>query len=86
MFRTQLRAVGKIVECGNEVTFTKNGCFITNSKNELVASSTARNGVYKLKSKLNMCISATKKDNAMLWHRRMGHINFNSLKKCVMSQ
>lgn len=76
-----LLSVSKMVEKGNSVIFNKDGCKIVNTQNALVAECKPMNGVYKFRGDGGMCMLAGKKDSAFTWHRRLGHINFNSLTK-----
>lgn len=77
-----LLSVGKIVEQGNTVTFDKaNGCTITNASKQIIANCKYDNGIYKFSEDRMKCLIANKKDDAFLWHRRLGHVNFQCLKK-----
>lgn len=76
-----LLSVSKIVEGENEVLFNKHGCFIYDGDGNLLLKCKETNGIYKVNTNRNVCMLAKKTDNAMLWHRRLGHINFQSLKK-----
>lgn len=76
-----LLSVKKIVDNGNKVIFNKNNCTIYNEKNEIITKCVAENGVYKLHAIDNKCFTAETNDNAMLWHRRFGHLNYNSMCK-----
>lgn len=77
-------SVSKIVECDNTIIFNKkNGCTIISAKDEIIAQCKAENGVYKFSGipyKKN-CLLAKTKQTALMWHRRLGHINYQSLKK-----
>lgn len=73
-----LLSVSKIVEHGNSVLFNKEGCFIKNSGNEMVASCKSSNGIYRIEA-AGVCMLAKHKATAMEWHRKMGHINYQTL-------
>lgn len=79
-----LLSVSKIVQNGNSVTFNPNGCFIHDSRNRLIAKCKEGNGMYKIKSdNAHLCMLVKKEasaNDAFLWHRRLGHLNFNSMK------
>lgn len=79
-----LLSVSKIVENENTVVFNKHGCFIYDGSDNLILKCKATNGIYKVHTNQDVCMLAQKTDTAMLWHRRLGHINFQSLKKCAM--
>lgn len=77
-----LLSVGKIVESGNTVTFDKkNGCTILNTRNEIVANCKNDNGIFKFSENDMKCLMAGKSESALLWHRRLGHVNLQCLKK-----
>lgn len=77
-----LLSVSKIVEHGNTVTFDRNkGCTISNSNNEIIANCKPNNGIYKFNEGNMTCLIAKNDDNALLWHRRLGHVNLQCLKK-----
>lgn len=73
-----LLSVSKIVEKGNTVFFNSNGCTIKNTEGKVVAQVKADKGVYKLSEKSENCMMAY---DSYTWHRRLGHLNFNSLKR-----
>lgn len=76
-----LLSISKIVEHGNTVLFTRNGCTIRNEDDEILAKCQAKNGVYKLMVKRGSCLLTTKAESAYTWHRRLGHLHFDALKK-----
>lgn len=76
-----LLSVSQIVKQKNSVTFDENGCTIRNKANEIVARCTENNGLYKFKNASGMCMLSKQNTNAFTWHRRLGHVNFQSLKK-----
>jgi len=79
---TNLLSVSKIVEMGNSVTFNKNGCTVYNSENEIIVTCGQQDGVYKFSGEEIKSFVAMKSENeAMMWHRRFGHINYQSLVK-----
>lgn len=83
-----LLSVHKIVENGNTVSFNKNGCIIRNQHGQIIASCKPTNGTYKLKSNDETCLLAGNKndDDAFIWHRRLGHINYGYLQKMRNSE
>lgn len=76
-----LLSVSKMVKRGNSVLFDKNGCTIKNANNEIVAQCKEENGVYPLYEDAGTCMNTVQADDAFLWHRKLGHINFNAMKK-----
>jgi len=77
-----LLSVAKIVNMGNSVVFNKNGCSIYNSEEELITCTPQQNGVYKIAATENKAFVVMQPDtDAMLWHRRLGHVNYQTLVK-----
>lgn len=80
---TNLLSVSQIIRSGGQVRFDKTGCVIMNNGNQIVATASIINNMYRL----NMpgggyaCMSDVEENDIFLWHQRMGHLNFNSLKK-----
>lgn len=79
---TNLLSVQKIVSKGNSVVFDEKGCTIYNKNGSVIANCVQENGVYKLTANMAACFTSnTKIESAMTWHRRLGHLNHQSLKK-----
>lgn len=77
-----LLSVSKIVDKGNTVIFDRNGCTIKNDRNEAIANCKPKNGVYKFTNEINeTCMLNRQNESALLWHRRLGHVNFETMKK-----
>lgn len=78
-----LLSVSKIVSHGNTVVFNSKGCSIYDDTDKLLKFITPTNGVYKLCAPVSdICMLANKKEsNAMVWHRRFGHLNYGMLRK-----
>lgn len=80
---TNLLSVSQIIQSGGQVRFDKTGCVIMNNRGKIVATASIINNMYRL----NMpgegyaCMSDVEDKDFFLWHQRMGHLNFNSLKK-----
>uniref|UniRef100_W4VRQ4 Putative retrovirus-related pol polyprotein from transposon tnt n=1 Tax=Corethrella appendiculata TaxID=1370023 RepID=W4VRQ4_9DIPT len=76
-----LLSVSEIVKKGNTVIFKNQGAEIYNPKDELILTAHHSDGLFKVEQS---CQSAHFTDGSNissyeLWHRRMGHINRNSL-------
>ncbi|CAK1599710.1 unnamed protein product [Parnassius mnemosyne] len=54
-----------------------------NSKNQIVATANIINNMYRLNTPGGdyACMSEVGEQNIFLWHQRMGHLNFDRLKK-----
>lgn len=78
-----LLSVYKMVCHGNTIIFDSDGCKIYNGNMKLLQTIKAVNGVYKLHAPTEeICMLANKSEsNAMLWHRRFGHLNYGTLCK-----
>lgn len=77
-----LLSVYKIVCNGNKVVFDNTGCTIFNAKNEKLIHCKPTNGVYKFNADTDKCLLTKPIENkALLWHRRLGHLNYQGLCK-----
>ncbi|GBP12711.1 Retrovirus-related Pol polyprotein from transposon TNT 1-94 [Eumeta japonica] len=77
-----LISVHQITENGGQVKFDSKGCVILNRQNVIVATATKVNNMYRLNMNTGYaCMSDVKQDDIFLWHQRMGHLNFDTLKK-----
>lgn len=75
-----LLSVSQIVNYGNSVIFNKNGCQILGKNQELIIKTDDKNGMYKIHNNMPSCNLALSED-AVKWHRRLGHINYADLHK-----
>lgn len=76
---TNLLSVGQLTRRGNRVLFSGKDCAIYNSADELIATATMENNMYKLnvnKPKEHFAGAAAAVD---VWHRRLGHMNYKDL-------
>ncbi|CAG4939045.1 unnamed protein product [Colias eurytheme] len=79
---TNLLSVSQLIRSGNSVIFEENVCYIYNRQRELVGQAELIDGVYKLCTlQTEQILAATAIASSETWHRRMGHINSNSLNK-----
>lgn len=76
-----LLSVSKMVEQGNTVIFNSEGCTIYNECHKVVAHSKSVDGTYKLYETTETCMLSTIEDDALIWHRRLGHTNYRSMCK-----
>lgn len=76
-----LLSISKITEKSNSVSFVKDGCIIRNAKNEIVCKAMLDDGVYRLKVKLPKAMAAKQPQDIQIWHRRLGHLNYNDVLK-----
>ncbi|XP_010422284.1 PREDICTED: uncharacterized protein LOC104707605 [Camelina sativa] len=81
-FRANLISISQLCDDGLKVTFTKTECGAYDENgNKVLAGVRSGNNCYMWKD-LEMCLSATV-SKLDLWHRRLGHINTQSLVKIV---
>lgn len=79
---TNLLSVSQLIKNGNKVKFEYSGCKIFNNQGELVATADLVDNVYRLNiDKSEKCLLASNNVTAEIWHRRLGHINYNDLNK-----
>lgn len=76
-----LLSVSSIVNSGNSVLFNSGGCFIRNADNALIAQCEQKNGMYKFHAIQEACMAVKQNTDAYTWHRRLGHMNLQSMKK-----
>jgi hypothetical protein len=81
---SNLLSVHQLVTNGNKVVFDKSGCTIYSNDGKIVANCVAKKGVYTLEmeDKVGKCLISTNQQSDMMqWHRKLGHINAQSLMK-----
>lgn len=77
-----LLSVSQIVKRGNSVHFNDKGCTVRNPQGVKIATGTLDGDLFKLDQKIKMKTMSCKSTvNTKLWHRRMGHLNIQSLMK-----
>nr|GEW57955.1 reverse transcriptase domain-containing protein [Tanacetum cinerariifolium] len=89
-----LLSVSQMCEKSNSVLFTDTGCFVLSpdfmltNKSHVLLKVPRRNNIYTvdmknivLKESLTCLVAKATLDESMLWHRRLGHINFKNINK-----
>lgn len=77
-----LLSVSQITGKGNKVLFISNRCEIRNGKNELLATASLIDGLYRLDGNNHCGLMTQRSDNTSeIWHRRLGHVNATDLAK-----
>ncbi|CAF4944212.1 unnamed protein product [Pieris macdunnoughi] len=76
---TNLLSVSQLIETGNRVQFTSEGCNVFNRNNEMVAMAVLSNGVYRVRLADSEVTSLAVSGD--VWHRRLGHVNSTYLNK-----
>lgn len=77
-----LLSVSRIASAGKKVTFEGNKCVIASPDGKILAETIAENGIYKIKSEWQTCnLARGEKSQAILWHKRLGHMNPQTMLK-----
>lgn len=77
-----LLSVSQIVKNGNTVVFDPDGCAIYNSDKKKVLSCKSSGGIYRVGANDEKCfMTKNSQQSALIWHRRLGHANFQIMKK-----
>lgn len=79
-----LLSVSAMVKNGCKVNFRDKGCDIYNPDGKLICSATLTNNLYLLNTRREVFSNLTCSDgvnDVVLWHRRMGHLNFTDVNK-----
>ncbi|KAG5873370.1 hypothetical protein JTB14_022973 [Gonioctena quinquepunctata] len=81
--KVNLLSVSQIVQKGNKVNFNSEGAHIINAQGKTIATATLKNNLFKIDrpSENAMLTRSDMLGNALLWHKRMGHVNFPNLNK-----
>ncbi|KAG5885635.1 hypothetical protein JTB14_012065 [Gonioctena quinquepunctata] len=81
--KVNLLSVSQIVQNGNKVDFNSEGAQIINAQGKIIATATLQNNLFKI-DRPSENVMLTRSDmlgNALLWHKRMGHVDFPNLNK-----
>ena len=87
--RNNLLSIRKLIGHGYEIVFNRNGAQIYDNKDLLIAEAYEKDRMFVLntslctkpKQILQKCFKANGKNEKELWHRRLGHLNNNSLEQ-----
>ena len=82
---TNLLSIFQIANQGYKVEFYNDKCLVkdVNKNYEVTAIGKVENGLYKFQEFIgnkDVCAIAKYDDVRKLWHERIGHVNYNSLK------
>nr|GEV83480.1 putative ribonuclease H-like domain-containing protein [Tanacetum cinerariifolium] len=94
--RFNLLCVSQMCDKKNSVLFTDTGCFVLSPDFKLTGESQVllkvprKNNMYSIdmknivtKESLTCLVAKATLDESMIWHRRLGHINFKTINKLV---
>ena len=78
-----LLSVTRIVQHGYSVIFTPQSCLITAQNGQHVLKAVDNGGIYLISSGTaqNVALMGSIKEDSHLWHRRLGHLNMDSVKQ-----
>ncbi|CAK1591320.1 unnamed protein product [Parnassius mnemosyne] len=79
-----LLSVSAMVKSGCKVNFRDKCCDIYDQSNKFLCSATLVNNLYQLNTHREVFSNLTYSNNLndiVLWHRRMGHLNFSDVNK-----
>ncbi|GJU01862.1 putative ribonuclease H-like domain-containing protein [Tanacetum coccineum] len=90
------KITGKMCDKKNRVLFTDTGCFVLSldfklaDKSQVLLKVPRKNNMYSVdmknivpKESLTCLVAKATLDESMLWHRRLGHVNFKTINKLV---
>lgn len=81
-FRNNLMSVSSITENGYTVTSNRNTAFINRRYGTIVLTAKKENGLYVVRTKdEHQAMQTEKVDQLTRWHQRLGHLNFESIKR-----
>ncbi|GBP32006.1 Retrovirus-related Pol polyprotein from transposon TNT 1-94 [Eumeta japonica] len=78
---TNLLSVSNIINNKGNIKFDSKGCYLYNKDNVEVAMATLVNNMYKLNVVTVQAFLSTTNDDFISWHQRLGHLNYNDMKK-----
>lgn len=81
--QANLLSVSKMVKNGNKIVFDDSGCTILDKNtNKKIVHCIKENGVYKTNSANGAFLSTKQKgETAIMWPRKLGHLNYQTMKK-----
>ncbi|GJR83105.1 putative ribonuclease H-like domain-containing protein [Tanacetum coccineum] len=95
-FQFNLFSVSHMCDKKNSVLFTDTGCFILSpgfklaDESQVLLKVPRKNNMYSVdmknivpKESLTCLVAKAKLDESMLWHRKLGHVNFKTINKIV---
>lgn len=77
--KVNLLSIGQIVKKGNTVVFDDKFAKVFNKKKEIIASLV--DNLFKLNAVTSDLLLLTQVEKTSMWHKRMAHLNFHSLKE-----
>ncbi|XP_048234351.1 uncharacterized protein LOC107262074 [Ricinus communis] len=87
--KVNVLSLGQLLEKQFEI-YLKNGALVMkDNKGNLIAKvemTKNRMFILKLQSDYMKCLKASASDSSWLWHQRLGHLNFNSLKQLAQGR
>lgn len=80
-----LISISQIVKKGHSVLFNINGCEVLDSKENVIATRSLVDNMFKLNNVAKECAYSAKanKNYIYLWHRRLGHASVGKMKRVL---
>lgn len=78
---SNLLSISQLCQKGHTVVFKNDGCQIFDRDMEVVATGRHVNNMFLLNVSHNRCFLTEEKNESLLWHRRLGHLNHQDLCK-----
>lgn len=78
---SNLLSVSQLCQKGHTVVFKNDGCQIFDRDMDIVATGRHVNNMFLLNISNNRCFLTEAKSESLLWHRRLGHLNYQDLCK-----
>lgn len=77
-----LLSISQFCDDGYEVIFRQKYCLVVDSNNDIVICASRQGNVYIANiDKINVKCLMVKNEEVLLWHRRLGHVNPNLIRK-----
>ena len=81
--KSNILSLGQLLEKEYEIVLKNGALMMRDNKGDLIAKvQMSKNILFSLKIQKDCakCLKACSSDSSWLWHQRMGHLNFKSLK------
>ena len=79
--KVNLLSISQMAKKGNRIVFDKNGCTVFDELGQRLASVNDEGGVYKIRSDTCYAAQEVPEQSALMWHRRLGHMNAQTMIK-----
>ena len=84
--RINLLSVSKLTDRDYKVIFKRDCAYVIDTNSSLVLKANRQNGLLYFKTNEEAKLSVEPSNNIMLWHKRLGHLHENALKRMCKSE